>query len=143
MDNIVRAMATAAESYFADDSITDAVPPLRALLHIMRDGHWEGSTAAAPAVRGLFSREAMLGSDWYRARLRSQQVRDIAHWEQRAAYLEDFLARPNYSDVAARLNVQAKLVCAQAAAAAARDKDYLSKLHGTLGVDPTLVRALA
>jgi hypothetical protein len=83
----------------------------------------------------------MLKSEWYAARLEAQQRRDILHWEKQADYLERFLARPNYADVAVHLRIQEKLAAARAAAAAARKKDYAEKLVGTLGVDPALVPA--
>jgi hypothetical protein len=139
MENIVQAMRTAAESYFADGSIEDAVPPLKALLHIMREGTWQGSSVNDPAVRALFDREQVLRSDWYRARLEAQQRRDVAEWERRAKYLEAYLARPNYSDVAATLNIREKLAEVQAAAAAARSPTYREQLQGTIGVAPALV----
>jgi len=139
MSNIVQAMRTAAESYFADGSIAHAVPPLQALLHIMRDGTWQDRTAADPAVRVLFTRETMLGSEWYRDRLAAQQRRDIAQRDRQVTYLENFLARPNYSDLATGLGIREKLTAARAAAAAARDPGYPKQLVGTLGVDPALV----
>ena len=139
MDNIVQAMRTAAQSYFADGSIAHAVPPLAALLHIMRDGSWEGRDASHPEFRALFQRERVLASDWYRARLLAQQKRDVAHWQRRTAYLEAFLARPNYADLAAHFGVRDRLAAARDAAAAAAAPSYLERLAGTLGVDPTLV----
>jgi hypothetical protein len=139
MENIVQAMRTAAECYFVDGSIEHAVPPLRALLHIMRDGTWQGHTANSPKVRTLFTRENMLQSPWYAARLAAQQRRDVRHWEKQVSYLERFLARPNYADVATRFGVRERLDAARAAASAARDNSYPQKLVGTLGVDPALV----
>jgi hypothetical protein len=139
MENIVTAMRSAATSYFADGSIEQAVPPLRALLHLMRDGKWEGHSSDAPAFRALFTREAVLASDWYRARLAAQQKRDARHWETQAGYLEKFLGRTNYADVAAKLGIAARLAATHAAAAAARAPDYVESLSGTLGVDPALV----
>jgi hypothetical protein len=140
VDNIVQAMGTAAESYFADGSIEQAVPPLRALLHLMRDGAWRGLGPTNPEFRGLFTREHVLGSDWYRARLEAQQRRDIGHWQAQAHYLEKFIARPNYADVAAQLGVRERSLAVQAALDAARDPGYIASLTGTIGVDPTLVR---
>ncbi|MBL9188787.1 MAG: hypothetical protein JNK23_14990 [Opitutaceae bacterium] len=140
MANICAAMRDAAQCYFADGSIAQAVPPLAALLHIMRDGTWQGAGPADPKFRALFARDAVLKSDWYRARLAAQQKRDLAQWEQRAAYLEEFLARPNYADVAARLAIKEKLASARSAAAAAREPSYVATLVGTLGVDPPLVK---
>lgn len=139
MDNIIQAMRTAAQSYFADGSIQHAVPPLYALLHVMRDGNFNGLDAAHPKFRALFSRDEILKSEWYAARLEAQQRRDIAHWEARADYLEKLLARENYRDVAEQLTVREKLEAARAGAKAARDKNYVNKLAGTIGVDPALV----
>jgi hypothetical protein len=144
MDNICAAMRDAAACYFADGSIAQAVPPLAALLHLMWDREWQGAPppqADDPKFRALFARDAVLQSDWYRARLAAQQQRDAAQWEARAAYLEKFLARPNYSDVAATLKIRERLESARAAAAAARAPGYLDSLVGTLGVDPALVPA--
>ena len=140
MENIVTAMRTAATSYFTDGSIAQAVPPLRALLHVMRDGAWEGHSAEAPAFRALFTREAVLASDWYRARLAAQQACDAQHWETQAGYLEKFLARTNYADIATQLGIAARLAATLDAAKAARSPGYLDTLTGTLGVDPALTR---
>ncbi|HUR57800.1 MAG TPA: hypothetical protein VM029_08820, partial [Opitutaceae bacterium] len=139
MANIVQAMRTAAESYFADGSIEQAVPPLRALLHIMRDGTWQGKDASNPEFRALFTPEQLLASDWYRARLEAQQRRDVAQWQTQAKYLDKVIARANYADVTAQLRLRDRLGAANASAKAARDPKYLEKLVGTLGVDPALV----
>src|SRR5688572_11725389 len=141
MDNIVQSMRAAAQCYFADGSIEHAAPPLHALLHIMRDGTWQDRPASDPALRALFTREHMLKSEWYAARLEAQQRRDIAHWGRRADYLQKFLARPNYADVATRFGIREKLAAVESAAAAARAKTYPSTLAGTVGVDPVLVPA--
>jgi hypothetical protein len=139
MANIVHAMRTAAESYFADGSVAQAVPPLAALLHVMRDGTWQGAGADNPAFRALFTREHLLASDWYAARLAAQQKRDLAQAEDRTAYLEKLLARENYADVTAQLALREKLDASIAAAKAARAPGYIGTLTGTLGVDPALV----
>jgi phosphoenolpyruvate carboxykinase (diphosphate) len=138
MTNIVNAMRSAATSYFNDGSIALAAPPLRALLHIMRDGTFEGVGANDPGFRALFTRDTMLASDWYRARLQAQQRREVRHWTAQADYLEKFLARPNYADVAAQLRIEERLAATRAAAAAARADGYVEQLVGTLGVDPAL-----
>jgi hypothetical protein len=141
MDNIVEAMRTAAECYFADGSVAQAVPPLQALLHVMRHGTWEGVGPGDAEFRALFTRDNVLASDWYRARLEAQQRRDVAQWEERARYLEKFLASPNYADVADQLGVRDRLAAVQSAAAAAREPGYIGQLRGTLGLDPALVPA--
>ena len=141
MENICTAMRTAAASYFADGSIAQAVPPLRALLHVMHDGAWEGRGADDPSFRALFTRENVLASDWYRARLAAQQHRDQHYWETQLRYLEKFLARANYADVAAQLDIKRRRERAHVAATAARQDDYAAQLIGTLGLDPALAPA--
>ncbi|MDI1319632.1 MAG: hypothetical protein PSW75_05480, partial [bacterium] len=142
VDNIVGAMRAAAGHYFADGSIEQACPPLRALLHIMRDGAWEGRGPADPAFRALFTRESLRISDWYRARLEAQRAIDAHLLARQAAYLENFLARPNYADVAARLDIKARLAGVRAAARATKEPEYLAQLTGTLGAEPAIAASL-
>lgn len=141
MSNIVQAMGKAAARYFADGSIEQAVSPLRALLHLMRDGSWEGRDASHADFRALFTREHLLASGWYRARLEAQQRRDAAAWDSQGQYLQKILARDNHADIAAKLKLRDRLGAAQQAAKAARAAGYLDRLAGTLGVDPALVAA--
>jgi hypothetical protein len=105
----------------------------------MRDGNWKGSSINDPAVRALFDRAQVLRSDWYRARLEAQQRHDVAEGEKRIRYLEAFLGRANYADVAVRLQIREKLAAMQTAVATARGPNYVESLMGTLGVDPVLV----
>lgn len=142
VDNIVAAMRDAAAHYFADGSADSACPPLRALLQVMRDGTWEGRDAADPVFRALFTRESLLAGDWYRARLEAQRTIDARQAEHHARYLKDFLARPNYADVALRLDIKGRLDRVTAAGRAAAAPDYLAKLTGTLGAEPAIVAAL-
>ena len=143
VDNIVAAMRAAAANYFNDGSIATACPPLQALLHLMRDGTWEGRDASDPAFRALFTRESLLASAWYRARLEAQRTIDAHLWADQARYLEKFLSRPNYADVAARLDIRGRLARALAASRAALDPAYLEKLTGTIGAEPAIAAALA
>jgi hypothetical protein len=138
MDNIVKAMAASAKGYFADGSIEQAIPPLRALLHVMRDGTWDGLDLSAPAFRALFTRGNVVDSDWYRARLNAQQRRDVAHWQQQNQYLEKIVARPNYADVVRKLGLRQRIATLRSARTAAMAKDYPAQLVGTLGLDPAL-----
>jgi len=134
MANIVATQKSVAESYFADGSIDLACPPLRALLHIMRSG--ESKDLHHPKVRGLFTREAMLGSDWYKERLAAKQMLDCSLWTRHATYLEAFLAKSNYSDEAIRLGIKRKLDQAAQSLKRLRSGWYLERLEGTLGVNP-------
>jgi hypothetical protein len=143
MDNVVQAMKEAADHYFADGSVEHACPPLRALLHIMRDGSWQGLGLEAPELRRLFDREEMLKSDWYLARLEAKRQIDAATWEKHARYLEKFLRRANYADVAVRLDIKGRLTRVAERARQAKDADYLATLRGTLGGEPALAREIA
>jgi hypothetical protein len=142
MENIVEAMRTAAQHYFDDGSIQQACPPLRALLHLMRDGTWEGRGPDDPAFRRMFTRDAVLASDWYRARLEAKRVVDAQLWERHARYLEKFLQRQNYADVAARLDIRSRLARVSSAARNARDPRAAERLVGTVGAEPSLAAEL-
>ncbi len=142
VDNIVAAMRKASEHYFADGSVETACPPLRALLHLMRDGTWEGRNANDPVFRALFTRESLLASDWYRARLEAQRTVDVHLAEKQTRYLENFLTRPNYSDVSTRLEIRQRLEKTAHAARTAREPAYLEKLIGTLGAEPAIAAEL-
>ncbi|MEN6477505.1 MAG: hypothetical protein ABFC75_05910, partial [Rectinema sp.] len=67
--NIADAMVKSARLYIEDGSVEAAIPPLKAILHVMAEGSFEGKSIHDPEVRKLFSRDYVLGSDWYRQRL--------------------------------------------------------------------------
>jgi hypothetical protein len=136
MDNIVATQKRVAQMYFADGSVNLACPPLRALLHIMRDDQWEGKTLEDPAVRLLFTRETLMASDWYAARLAAKQKVDRQLWRRHVDYLERFLKRATHADEAARLGVPAQLVKARKLLAEIEASSYLDKLRGTIGAEP-------
>ena len=103
MDNIVATQKRVAKMYFDDGSIAQACPPLKALLHIMLHDELEGKGLEHPDVRKLFTRENLLASPWYAARLAAKQKVDRALWKRHVEYLNNFLRRPNYTDVAEKL----------------------------------------
>ncbi len=139
VDNIVATQKQIAENYFDDGSIDLACPPLRALLHVMRDGQYEGKEIADPALRALFTPEALLESDWYGERLATQQALDVRRWKRRIAYLRDFLSRPNPLSPALRREVTERLSKAQAQCEAAESPEYITSLRGFLGADPAVL----
>jgi len=136
MDNIVATHRRVAEHYFADGGIQLACPPLRALLHIMRDGSWEGRGLDDPAFRTLFTRDNLLASDWYLARLEAQRQQDIQLAARHVDTLSKFLMRPQYADEADRLGIASRLERARRRLDAARDPAYPATLAGTLGRQP-------
>ncbi|MGH7630103.1 MAG: hypothetical protein ACREOF_12130 [Gemmatimonadales bacterium] len=136
VDNIVEAQQRVADAYFADGTIEDACPPLKALLHIMAHGHCEGKDAHHPEIRALFTREALLASDWYRERLLIRQKRDVTLWERHVRSLADFLSRAGHREEAERLGVAGRLEHARAELERVSAADYPTTLVGTIGADP-------
>jgi hypothetical protein len=136
VNNIVEAQQRVAEGYFADGTIDDACPPLKALLHIMARGSYEGKTASDPEIRALFTREALLASDWYRERLVMKQQRDVALWARHTRSLREFLTRAGHRDEANRLGIASLLEHARAELERQSAPEYLATLVGTIGADP-------
>lgn len=147
VNNLVEAQQKAALLYFEDGSIENACPPLRALLHIMAYGNYEGKSVGDPEVREMFTREALLGSDWYKARLLIKQEREVELWTRHVTELENFINRLGYAAEARRLRINERLECARIELERVASAAYLDELQGTLGADPILAenapRALA
>ncbi len=135
VDNIVATSRRVTENYFHDGSIDLACPPLRALLHIMRDGDYNGQTLASPEFRSLFTRENLLASDWYKSRLELQQEHDIALAKRHLAYLDNFLQRPHYQDITEILNLPARHEKIKTHLTQVSRPEYIQELTGFLGRD--------
>jgi hypothetical protein len=137
IQHIVASQRQVAQGYLNDESVEDACPPLKALLHIMADGNFEGKDISDPEIRDLFSRESLLTSDWYRERLDIKQQRDIALAERQVAYLMTFLE----GDARTRCDpdqlgpCQALLAQAKAELARVSGSMYRESLWGSLGAD--------
>ncbi len=136
MDNIVATQKRVAKTYFEDGSIDQASPPLKALLHIMLNDSWEGKGLDHPDFRKLFSRETLLTSDWYAARLAAKQRIDIKLWRRHVEYLDKFLKRGSHADEATRLGIAARLTKARTTLDEVGSQNYLKKLSGTIGAEP-------
>jgi hypothetical protein len=102
----------------------------------MAYGDWEGKDASHPEFRALFSREALLQSEWYKERLRVKQARDVSLWQRHVQRLSEFLALPSHHDEAGRLGIRARLSRAKAELERVSSSGYLVELHGTIGADP-------
>ena len=89
---IVDAQRQVALNYFEDGSVEAACPPIKALLHIMAHGNYQGLTEKDAAFRAMFTRDALLQSDWYRQRLEAQQQHDIALWTRHSNALDKFVS---------------------------------------------------
>lgn len=136
MDNIVETQRRVAAAYFDDGSVDQACPPVKALLHIMRDDQWAGHGLDDPEFRKLFTRESLMTSDWYAERLRAKQVIDQRLWKQHVGYLKTFLAKTTHQEEAERLGIQTRLAYAEQELSRVKSAAYLEHLQGTLGGDP-------
>ncbi len=122
VEAICEAQRIVALNYFEDGSVDAACPPVRALLHIMAHGHYEGKGVDDPGIRAMFTREALLGSDWYKERLATKQQREVALWRRHVAALQ----------AAGADGVEA----AWAELTRVGSQEYLAELSGTIGADP-------
>jgi hypothetical protein len=132
VDAIVAAQRRVAQNYFYDESVDAACPPLKALLHIMANGDWEGKGVGDPQFRAMFTREFVLASDWYKERLRTKQERDMALWKRHIAALEASVSAPG----SRQFDLRSRLAEACAQMARVSSVAYLAELVGTIGADP-------
>ncbi|HYE32354.1 MAG TPA: hypothetical protein VEH27_13060 [Methylomirabilota bacterium] len=136
IDNIVTTQKRVADLYFEDGSIEWACPPLKALLHIMAHGHYEGKGLNDPAIRSLFTLEHLLGSDWYRQRLETKQRVDVRLWERHVASLQRFVEEADYVEHDYLDTIQDRLEEAKRELQKVSSPQYLEHLHGTIGAQP-------
>ena len=139
LDNIIETQRRVALNYFEDGSIDAACPPLKALLHIMAYGEFEGKTITDPAIRTLFTRETTMASDWYAARLDAKVIVDQTLWQRHLSYLEGFLAKPNYQSELQRLRIHERIATAKATLEKVNSPAYRTSLVGMIGADPALI----
>ncbi len=136
MHSIVDAQTCAARNYFEEDSVDTACPPLKALLHMMVHGEYEGLRIGDPEFRGMFARDKVLASDWYQERLHTKQDRDTALWRRHLAALEAFQASAVSGFGTDGFDVEPRLAYAREQWARVTDPAYLNELFGTIGADP-------
>ena len=136
VDAIAEAQRRVALNYFEDGSIEAACPPLKALLHIMAHGSYEGMRLPDSEFRALFEREAVLASDWYAERLEVKQERDIALWNRHATELNNFRRSANVSGVSCGFDIEKRIAAATDQLQRVNSPAYLEELRGTIGADP-------
>ncbi|QDU41431.1 hypothetical protein Mal4_57980 [Maioricimonas rarisocia] len=137
---ICEAHERVARQYFADGSVEDACPPLKALLHIMAHGSYEGKTELDPEIRQLFTREALLSSDWYEQRLHTKQHQDQALWRRHLATLDEYLEQEPDLESDFRTDLLRRRELAEAELSRVSAPTYLEELSGTIGADPSLLK---
>ncbi len=139
IDNIVSTHKKIAANYFEDGSIALACPPLQVLLHLMHAGTYEGKTIADPEIRALFTRDSLLESEWYNARLKAQQTLEVRLWKRHVHTLREFLSTTNRYSETLRREVTERLHKAQTHLAEIERPDYPETLRGFIGADPAVL----
>lgn len=135
---IVEAQQRSAQQYFEDGTIEFACPPLRVLLTIMAFGHHEGKTERDPEVRRMFTKDALLKSDWYRERLLTKQQRDLTLWERHRDYLASYLSDRPDIDPSIREMIHQRQQIVATELERIQSPSYVESLYGTLGAEPQL-----
>ena len=134
VNNIIEAQQRVGKMYFDDGSLGDLCPQLQGVVHMMVHGQWEGMTEADPRFRNMFTRDALLASDWYKERLARQQRIDLRLLDRHEAYLTKRLSQLNG-------DTQSRSTCEQRMAWVTHERErigsakYQQSLVGTIGVD--------
>ncbi len=124
INNLVATQKRVAENYLQDGSVEALCPPLKALIHIMAEGNFEGKDLHHKDIRNLFTKKHLLESDWYQDRLRTKQERDLHLWKKHIKYLEQ------------KKGSREQLEKAEQYFKAIQKPDYIEQLSGTIGADP-------
>ena len=134
IDVIVQTHQRVAQLYIDDGTISEAVPPLRGLLEIMATGSTsEGWTLDSPEFRALFTRESMLASDWYAARLDAKQAEDLRLAHEGIERLREYIDRPDAVSTAERIGLPQRLADLEETAQRIASDEYRASLVGTVG----------
>ena len=141
VNNIVEAQTRVALDYFADGSVDSAIPPLKALLHIMAYGSYEEKSITHPDIRGLFEREYVLSSEWYAERLVRKQEIDIEFLEKSRKYLTDFTSLEVNREYTDQLNLNRRIATVEEEMEYVKSAAYLDFLEGTIGADLLFTKA--
>ncbi len=139
INNIVETQQMIAQRYIDDGSVNSFIPPLKALVHIMAEGSYKGKDVSDPEIRGLFERETVLASGWYRERLKLKQQRKADACRKHIEYLNDFISRKHNAKEVEHLNCRERLEEVTKRLAYVETENYVEDLVGTIGADPIAV----
>jgi len=135
IDNLMTTHEQVAKHYLADNSVDTLVPPLKALIHIMATGHYQGMDRHSTEFRKLFDRNTVIQSEWYQARLNKKQNWDLWLWQKHEEELLRFSAATDDPQLLRRLKIEAKLKYVRAEIKRMSSESYLTQLIGTIGSD--------
>ena len=135
IDTFVESMLTIADAHrnaakliIDNNEIGAAIPPLRALLFIAKDGNYNGMTLSDPAFREMFKRENVIKSEWYTARLKNYQNYQIQHLSNGLQYITNLDQTLSNTD-----QIEQRKIAIQKELAMVQSQNYLNQLIGTLG----------
>jgi hypothetical protein len=135
VNNIVEAQNRVARDYFTDGSVEAAIPPLKALLHIMAYGSFQGMPVSHPEIRKMFERDYVLSSGWYRDRLVHKQEIDVMMHKKSLQYLDEFISLEVNKEYTDNLNLGERRTNIAAELEFSKSENYLEFLEGTIGAD--------
>ncbi len=139
IDTIVTTHQRVAQAYFDGGTADLAVPPLRALLEIMAYGATaDGRTLGDPEFRAMFTRESVLASDWYEARVQAKQQGAVSRAENGLEAIKHFVATEGNEEPSQRLGMPERIGSAAEELARVGSVTYRRNLFGTLGLQPEL-----
>ena len=126
-----------AAAYFEDGSVEAAIPPLKAILHVMAKGHYEGKGIHDPELRALFDRESVAGlglvqASGSRPTATGSPLTSPARWSALGCYLAE---SAEAGSVAAR-RARSELARTEERMAALSQPGYLDMITGSIGLDP-------
>ncbi len=133
---ITEAHQTTAKMYFEDGSADAVCPPLQALLSIMAHGEHDGLTEHSPEFRAMFTREAVIESDWYHERLEAKQSQDIRLNKRLLGHIASVRAQDPSGQVSRRLHLSTRRQQAQSELDRVSAPAYLDFLAGSIGAQP-------
>ena len=136
MFNIVETQQRIAQRYIDDGSVDSFIPPLKALVHIMTSGSYDGKGITDPEIRDLFEREFVLNSDWYQDRLKIKQERKAACCRKHIDYLNDFIGKNHNASKVEKLDCRERLRIVEKRLAYVESDPFIQDYAGTIGADP-------
>ena len=133
MHSIVEAQTCAARNYFEEGSVDAACPPLKALLHIMVHGDYQGMRIGDPGLPGAVhprkraGQRLVPGAPAHQAGIATSAC-GTATWPRWRRSVEHFRS-PG-------IDVEYRLAYARQQSDSRHSPAYLKELFGTIGADP-------
>ncbi len=138
VNNIVEAQKWVAQYYFDDGSVELACPPLKALLHIMVNGEYNGQWVTSEELRNQFTYESMINSDWYAERLDTYQQLETKRLEKIKNYIERYKTNPANIEFFGADNIEARMNFIESRLGQIQSDGFKAAYQGSLGTDPAV-----